>query len=70
MTLPVPTASVRSALRLRLSGDAEDLILLARVDEQLGLLYEARETLAAAAAKTPDDKVVRDMLSHLEQQLR
>ena len=70
MTLPVPTASVRSALRSQLGGDAEDLILLARVDEQLGLLYEARETLAAAAAKTPDDRVVRDMLSHHEQQLR
>jgi hypothetical protein len=70
-TLGAATASARSALRSRLSiDDAEDLVLLARVDEQLGLLYEARETLTVAAAKTPDDKVVRDMLTRLEQQLR
>jgi len=70
-TLGAATASARSALRSQLStDDAEDLVLLARVDERLGLLYEARETLAVAAAKTPDDKVVRDMLTHLEKQLR
>ena len=71
ITLPDATAKARSVLRAGLSNeDLGSVVLLARVDEHLGLLYEAREALAAAAAKTPENTLVRQMLARVEERLR
>jgi hypothetical protein len=70
VTLPESTERNRNALRSSLAGNPADLILLARVDERLGLLREARDSLAAAAAQTPEDSRVRQMLDEIERQLR
>jgi hypothetical protein len=69
VTLSASAARTRFALRSGLAaGDLNSLILLARVDEQLGLLREARESLATAAAKAPEDKSIQRMLARIEEQ--
>jgi hypothetical protein len=54
-TLDGEAARAREALRARLAaaGDAASLVVLAEVDRRLGLLAEARDELAAAAALAP-----------------
>jgi hypothetical protein len=70
VTLPASTAEARSVLRATLSDDdLGSVLLLARVDEHLGLFYEAREALAAAAAKAPEDKLVQQMLGRVQEHL-
>ena len=67
VTLSASTAETRRALRAGLrDDDLDSALLLACVDEQLGLFYEAREALAAAAAKAPENPIVRQMLVRVE----
>jgi len=71
VTLSALTAKSRSALRSSLRGDQPGhLILLARIDERLGLLMEARDALAAAAAQSPEDSRAQQMLAGIEKQLQ
>ena len=71
VTLPALTAQSRSALRSSVNGDQPgNLILLARIDERLGLLKEARDALAAAAAQSPEDPRVQQMLAAIDKQLQ
>lgn len=71
VTLPALTAQSRSALRSSLSRDQPgNLILLARIDERLGLLMEARDALAAAAAQSPEDPRAQQMLAAIDKQLQ
>ncbi len=70
-TLSHDTARARSVLRSSLDDQkVADLVLFARIDERLGLLQEARDGLAMAAASAPEDEVVQRMLTRIEQQLR
>ena len=71
VTLSASTARTRIALRSGLAaGNLGSVVLLARVDEQLGLLREARESLAAAAAQAPQDESLQRMLARIEKQLQ
>jgi hypothetical protein len=71
VTLPASTTRTRIALRSGLgAGNLGSVILLARVDEHLGLWREARESLAAAAAKAPEDTSIQRMLARIEKQLQ
>lgn len=71
VTLPALAAQRRGALRSSLRGDEPgNLILLARIDERLGLLMEARDALAAAAAQLPEDPHVQQMLATIDKQLQ
>ena len=71
VTLPASTARTRIALRSGLAAEElSSVILQARVDEQLGLLREAREALAAAAAQAPQDGSLQRMLAQIEKQLQ
>jgi hypothetical protein len=71
VTLTASTERERRALRSSLAaGGPSDQVLLARIDERLGLLAEARDALAAAAGQMPEDSRARQMLRQIEQQLR
>jgi hypothetical protein len=71
VTLSASTVQTRVALRSGLGeGNLGNIILLARVDEQLGLLREARESLVAAAAKAPEDRSIQRVLARIEKQLQ
>jgi hypothetical protein len=58
----------RTALESRLEneGDAQALALMAAVDRRLGLLAEAREELAAALAKAPENAELLGALEDLD----
>ena len=71
VTLSASAARTRITLRSALAaGDLGSLILLARVDEQLGLLREARESVATAAATAPEDRAIQQLLARIEKQFQ
>jgi hypothetical protein len=69
-TLPASTVDARGSFVASLRNDSvRDLALLARIDERLGLLNEARDELSAAAKQAPDDRQLRRMLARLNERL-
>lgn len=71
-TLDAAAQSSRAALRKSLgpAGDPTSFALLAGVDRNLGLLWEAREELRQAVAQSPRNKDLRDALTRLDQGLQ
>lgn len=70
-TVPAEAAGRRGVLResLLASDDASSLALLAGIDENLGLLWEAREELGQALAKDPGDENLRKALERVAREI-
>jgi hypothetical protein len=69
-TLSAEQATSRAALRSSLEGDMSSLTLLAEVDRSLGLLWEARESLTRALARSPHDDGLRAALAGIDARLQ
>ena len=70
-TLDLQTQSSRTALRTSL-GPRPDFALLplvAGIDQELGLLWEARQELQEAVGRSPENAGLRDALAHIDQDL-
>jgi hypothetical protein len=70
VTLPTSIVQARGAFAASLRrDDARDLAVLARIDERLGLLMEARDELSEAEKRAPGNRQVRQMLAGIRKQL-
>jgi len=68
-TLDRDTARRREALRRAASRQKDLTVLLAGVDQQIGLLAEARDELRTAAAASPAETGLRTALAQTEQEI-